>query len=521
MYFDDITVRKDCRVIIIIFFFFAGILFYMSSSEPSSPQGNYDPIEYFSEHYVENIGWAQYLKGLLERVPKGNEKYDKVEVDLDIATCEDLEEGVKLIQNKLKMRMEKQELNKERLQKQLQHVKQELGSEIPVSLQHLELYKRFLGRIIATDDIKNEHDGILNEINKQMGKHPNRKDRRSGDKEGTHESGAGAFVPIKRRRQTAVMLMCNFFTGPFIVYSLILLLWYLIGNLFTVIVVLYLIWIFYDNKTRPYHGEGSRQSEAYRSSEIYRHLRDYFPLRLVKANGMTYDQKENHLFCLHPHGVQCVSVFNFLSCHSGFMKLFPGLTCTAQTLAMNFWLPVMREHCIALGAGNASVQSINKALSLKKGSSTVLVVGGAKEALYAAPHANKIALENRYGFIKVAIRNGASVVPCYSFGENSLYDNLADDRPQLIRWQRRLQRIFTFAPLFVAGRGVFSYSGGLIPYRRPITTVVGNPISLNKEENPSIETVKQIHEQYVKSLTELFNLYRDIYDPKCVDIELV
>eukprot|EP01060_Flectonema_neradi_P013739 TRINITY_DN2046_c0_g1_i1.p1 TRINITY_DN2046_c0_g1~~TRINITY_DN2046_c0_g1_i1.p1 ORF type:complete len:495 (+),score=60.72 TRINITY_DN2046_c0_g1_i1:38-1522(+) len=492
-----------------------------SGSEPSSPQGNYDPVEYFSENYLEHIGWAQYLKGLLERVPKGNEKHDTIDVDLDIATCKDLQDSIALIQQKLEKRREKQELNKETLRKQMQHVKQELGSEIALSMQHLDLYKKFMGRVVVTEELKDEHEAITCEIDRQLAKHPNRKDRRSGDTEGTHETGAGAFVPIKRRRQTAVMLMCNFFTGPLIVYSILLMIWYMLGHIFTFVAIIYYFWVVYDNKTRPFHGTGSRQSEAYRGSSIYRHLREYFPLRLVKANGVKHNPDGNYLFCLHPHGVQCVSVFNFLAVHSGFSKLFPGLSCTAQTLSMNFWLPVMREHCIALGAGNASVQSIKRALTWKKGASTVLVVGGAKEALYAAPHANKIALENRYGFIKVAIRSGAELVPCYSFGENSLYDNLADERPGLIKWQRRLQRLFTFAPLFVAGRGVFSYSGGLIPYRRAITTVVGQPIHLTQEDNPSIETVKRVHMQYVNALTDVFELYRDIYDPKCVDIELV
>jgi 2-acylglycerol O-acyltransferase 2 len=89
------------------------------------------------------------------------------------------------------------------------------------------------------------------------------------------------------------------------------------------------------------------------------------------------------------------------------------------------------------------------------------------------------------------------------------------------KWQRRIQRLLTFAPLLVQGRGVFSYSSGLVPHRRPITTVVGVPIVIEKDLNPDREKVQKYHKMYKDAILELFNNYRDIYDPKAKDIEFV
>ena len=41
----------------------------------------------------------------------------------------------------------------------------------------------------------------------------------------------------------------------------------------------------------------------------------------------------------------------------------------------------------------------------------------------------------------------------------TLYENAAVC-PWIQKWQRRIQRVLTFAPLMVQGRGVFSYSSG-------------------------------------------------------------
>ena len=72
------------------------------------------------------------------------------------------------------------------------------------------------------------------------------------------------------------------------------------------------------------------------------------------------------------------------------------------------------------------------------------------------------------------------------------------------------------------GRGVFSYSGGLIPHRRPITAVVGDPITTGKPDpNPSNERIAEVHKQYQDAVRKLFDRYKDIYDPKAEPLEFV
>ena len=52
------------------------------------------------------------------------------------------------------------------------------------------------------------------------------------------------------------------------------------------------------------------------------------------------------------------------------------------------------------------------------------MVGGAEEALEAKKDDFSLIIKNRKGFVKIAIQNGADLVPIYAFGENELFDQL-------------------------------------------------------------------------------------------------
>lgn len=54
------------------------------------------------------------------------------------------------------------------------------------------------------------------------------------------------------------------------------------------------------------------------------------------------------------------------------------------------------------------------------GSALTIVVGGAAESLSAHPGTADLTLKRRMGFIKLAIRQGADLVPVFSFGENDV-----------------------------------------------------------------------------------------------------
>lgn len=65
--------------------------------------------------------------------------------------------------------------------------------------------------------------------------------------------------------------------------------------------------------------------------------------------------------------------------------------------------------------------------SKPSGQVSILIVGGALEALEATANQIKLVLNRRKGFIKLALRFGVDLVPTFSFGEQFIYSQ-ADNK---------------------------------------------------------------------------------------------
>lgn len=263
------------------------------------------------------------------------------------------------------------------------------------------------------------------------------------------------------------------------------------------------MWYIYDyNKS----SQGGRRSEWARRWPIWTYLRDYFPIELVKTTAL--DPKRNYLFCFHPHGVMSAGAFvNFSTEATGFSKKFPGLTPYLLVLRGQFQFPLHREYFMLSGVADCTKQSIE--FLLKKngvGNAPVLVVGGAPEALEAHPGRYTLNLKNRKGFIKIAMQCGVPMVPVFSFGENDYFQQTPNPPGSRLRWlQDMLTKHLGFSPPVFHGRGVFNYTFGLIPFRRPVTTVVGAPIEVPHCDSPSTTEINKLHDLYIQKLKELFD----------------
>ncbi|KAB1279157.1 2-acylglycerol O-acyltransferase 1 [Camelus dromedarius] len=186
------------------------------------------------------------------------------------------------------------------------------------------------------------------------------------------------------------------------------------------------------------------------------------------------------------------------------------------------------------GSVSVSKKSVSHVLSKEGGGNiSVIVLGGAEESLEAHPGKFTLFIRQRKGFVKIALTHGAYLVPVFSFGENELFKQVSNPEGSWLRTvQEKLQKIMGFAlPLFHA-RGIFQYSFGLMPYRKPIHTVglfwaldgmtlgkavcsprgvVGRPIPVRQTPHPSPEQIEELHKTYMEELRKLFEEHKGKY----------
>lgn len=281
------------------------------------------------------------------------------------------------------------------------------------------------------------------------------------------------------------------------------------------LVIPYLIYVLLSKASTS--GELSQRSDWLRKQKIWSLFASYFPARLHRTTELTPTRK--YVFGYHPHGIISHGAFAAFGTEAlGFSQLFPGITNTLLTLDNNFRVPLYRDYILRMGLASVSRESCENILSKGgrngegMGRAITIVVGGAGESLETQPGTLRLILSRRKGFVKLAIRSGADLVPVLAFGENEIYEQISPaEHPRLHRFQLFVKRILGFTvPMFHA-RGIFNYDVGIMPYRRPLNIVVGRPIRVVMQTKPESEYMEEIHTQYVTELQRIWDTWKDVF----------
>jgi len=321
-------------------------------------------------------------------------------------------------------------------------------------------------------------------------------------------------IPMKRRRQTLAVLVWSSMYLIALVLNFVAIRYWSGWKFY-----LYLFYLCWKGMYQTFHRNGGLPIPWFRHSVLWKWFTDYFPIRLHKKYELDSSGETSYLFGYHPHGiigVGAVGTFGMMT--SGFDRLFPAVDVRLLTLKINFYVPFFDLLISFLGMCDASRESCNAILGDQDDpKSLCLVLGGAKESLEAHPGRMRLYLANRKGFVKVALENGATLVPVFGFGENELFDQVANPQGSVVRKiQNQLQKRMGFAiPLF-HGRGVFQYNYGLLPKRIPIDVVFGKPIACPRMTKAEItpDVVDEYHRRYCAELKNVFDAEKHKYYPQ-------
>ncbi|ETW05855.1 hypothetical protein, variant 1 [Aphanomyces invadans] len=264
----------------------------------------------------------------------------------------------------------------------------------------------------------------------------------------------------------------------------------------------YVVWaVFLDQA--PYNGRG-RIFLFLRFNWLWQFAKGYFAHTLRQESEL--DPSQKHLFVAHPHGVIALGTWLVFGGDSiYFLRKNPNLQLSTATVGLNFLLPFWRDLLLALGFVDASYASLKAVLAQNR--SVCLLVGGSQEALEAHPNTNRLVLDKRRGFIKLALETGAKVVPVYTFGETNMYTQMANPPGSWLRSiQDALVKSLTIAtPILTSGP---------LPKSTPLLTVVGPALDFPHISAPSPGDIAKYHATYKVALQALFDKHKhDYYTP--------
>lgn len=132
-------------------------------------------------------------------------------------------------------------------------------------------------------------------------------------------------------------------------------------------------------------------------------------------------------------------------------------------------------------------------------------------------HSETAFLRSRLGFIRMAMQNGASVVPVFAFGQRATYRWW---RPDGAPWVRSalaiVSRSVGMVPLAIWGA-----AGTPLPRRVPMTVVIGAPLTLPRDPDPKPEIVQAGLDAYIEALQALYERHRAKYGHAAIPLRIL
>jgi 2-acylglycerol O-acyltransferase 2 len=228
-------------------------------------------------------------------------------------------------------------------------------------------------------------------------------------------------------------------------------------------------------------------------------LLKYFSFKVISETQLS--ASEPCILVAPPHGL---FPFGNIATMVAFPPLmgfsFRGLAASAALA-----VPGFKQLMCPIGCISASRISAESALLVQK-KTIGISTGGVAEVFetHNGTNSETILLKCRKGLIKLAIRTGAPLVPCYVFGNTQLYSIWTGGpcRAAFLALSRKIG----FATVLFWGR-----AGTPVPYRRPLLGVMGTPIRVERCAVPDDAEVDRIQAVLCQRMVALFDKHKAKY----------
>jgi len=237
------------------------------------------------------------------------------------------------------------------------------------------------------------------------------------------------------------------------------------------------------NFAMPSHLHHADPKFLNKMAPAFKLLEKYFR---YEARGLEHIPKQKALVVMN-HGI--IPFHGFLLAK----KIFDRTKVMPRGLGADFLfkVPGLRELFLKGGAVSANPRNAEKLLQRKQ--VVLLAPGGIYEALISKPGLRRIPWERRQGFVRMAVKTGAPIVPTYCRGINAAYYNSYLLLKPRIKMQEKLR--FSL-PIF--------FGLGLLPLPSKLIHWIGEPISVRKKAGETkAQQIERLHREVLESVARL------------------
>lgn len=268
---------------------------------------------------------------------------------------------------------------------------------------------------------------------------------------------------------------------------------------------------------RPELGKGDRWRWFSRTFYVFTWMREFLDLKIEmddKLKTAANEKNAQFVIGMFPHGCSA----DFRVHMDGLLeKHFPAeVARKTRTLAASilFRIPAVREISLWSGAVDARKEVAEKIL--RDGGSFSVFPGGQMEQMLTEYGKETLYLKQRKGFVKIALKHGVPLVPCYGFGCSDYYQT----SKFALGWRMWLLKNFGMAIPLATG----TFGSSLCPFPTATTVVLGAPVDIPKlkvKGKPSSKEVDHAHKLFCDALVKLFedNKKRLGYGDRTLDIQ--
>lgn len=204
------------------------------------------------------------------------------------------------------------------------------------------------------------------------------------------------------------------------------------------------------------------------------------------------DNSKRYIFFEFPHGIfpmgQMISA-------SLIREITPGKMVCGTGADVIFSFPIMRHVMAWVGTRPAKRDHMQRIF--EEGHFCAVIPGGIAEMYVTSTAEETIYLKKRQGTVKLAIQQGANIVPVFFFGNTKIFDTPSTSSSE--SFFSRLSRKIRASIIFFYGYWYLP-----VPYRHPIRMVFGDIVEVKQNANPTEDEINETLGRVVSSVEKLY-----------------